>query len=64
MHKEQPCLCILAGEGHSWNLLSLVCFSRTLVFVGNTRHHSPELSWTTRHSTALVDIFYLLAMTR
>ncbi|PWI70682.1 hypothetical protein PCL_13081 [Purpureocillium lilacinum] len=22
-HKEQPCLCILAGEGHSWNLLSL-----------------------------------------
>jgi polycomb protein EED len=24
IHKEQPCLCILAGEGHSWNLLSLV----------------------------------------
>ncbi|KID61922.1 WD40 domain-containing protein, partial [Metarhizium hybridum] len=23
IHKEQPCLCILAGEGHSWNLLSL-----------------------------------------
>ncbi|PFH55188.1 hypothetical protein XA68_10469 [Ophiocordyceps unilateralis] len=23
IHKEQPCLCILAGEGHSWNLLTL-----------------------------------------
>ncbi|KAH7327883.1 WD40-repeat-containing domain protein [Stachybotrys elegans] len=22
-HKAQPCLCILAGEGHSWNLLSV-----------------------------------------
>ncbi|KND86862.1 Polycomb protein esc [Tolypocladium ophioglossoides CBS 100239] len=24
IHRAQPCLCILAGEGHSWNLLSLV----------------------------------------
>ncbi|KAF4512975.1 hypothetical protein G6O67_000298 [Ophiocordyceps sinensis] len=23
VHKHQPCLCILAGEGHSWNLLTL-----------------------------------------
>ncbi|RDA85599.1 hypothetical protein CP532_0895 [Ophiocordyceps camponoti-leonardi (nom. inval.)] len=23
VHRKQPCLCILAGEGHSWNLLTL-----------------------------------------
>ncbi|PHH75875.1 hypothetical protein CDD83_4347 [Cordyceps sp. RAO-2017] len=23
IHRKQPCLCILAGEGHSWNLLTL-----------------------------------------
>ncbi|PHH71095.1 hypothetical protein CDD80_5530 [Ophiocordyceps camponoti-rufipedis] len=23
VHEQQPCLCILAGEGHSWNLLTL-----------------------------------------
>ncbi|KPM36205.1 hypothetical protein AK830_g10375 [Neonectria ditissima] len=26
-HEDRPCLCILAGEGHSWNLLSVVSFS-------------------------------------
>lgn len=30
-HRSQPCLCILAGEGHSWNLLSVVrCFTIAL----------------------------------
>lgn len=23
-HEKQPCLCILGGEGHYWNLLTLV----------------------------------------
>ncbi|OHW96750.1 WD domain-containing protein [Colletotrichum incanum] len=24
-HEKQPCLCILGGEGHYWNLLTLAC---------------------------------------
>ncbi len=30
-HKEQPCLCILAGEGHSWSLLSVVRLATSFV---------------------------------
>lgn len=25
VHKKQPCVALLAGEGHSWDLLSVVC---------------------------------------
>lgn len=28
VHRDQPCLCILAGEGHSWSLLSVVSTDR------------------------------------
>ena len=24
-HEKQPCVCILGGEGHSYDLLSVVC---------------------------------------
>ena len=24
VHERQPCLCLLGGEGHSWDLLSVV----------------------------------------
>lgn len=43
-HKERPCLCILAGEGHSWNLLSVVSICRTCPQPQTTpsnRSHTP-----------------------
>lgn len=40
VHKLQPCLCILAGEGHSWNLLSLVSVS------SSCRNHLWTDQWT------------------
>src|SRR3569833_15287 len=35
IHAKQPCVYLLGGEGHSWNLLSVVCFHQ----------HCPELTF-------------------
>ncbi|CAK7220871.1 hypothetical protein SCUCBS95973_004304 [Sporothrix curviconia] len=37
VHKEQPCVCLLGGEGHSWNLLS-VAFHDTGRYVISAGH--------------------------
>lgn len=26
-HAKQPCICLLGGEGHSWSLLTAVCWA-------------------------------------
>lgn len=44
-HKEQPCLCILAGEGHSWNLLSLA-FHDTGRYLLSAGHDQVINLWT------------------
>ncbi|KAG8414292.1 hypothetical protein J3459_014885 [Metarhizium acridum] len=45
IHKEQPCLCILAGEGHSWNLLSLA-FHDTGRYILSAGHDQIINLWT------------------
>ncbi|KAF7543260.1 hypothetical protein G7Z17_g10878 [Cylindrodendrum hubeiense] len=44
-HKERPCLCILAGEGHSWNLLS-VAFHDTGRYLLSAGHDQIINLWT------------------
>ncbi|KFA61553.1 hypothetical protein S40285_04003 [Stachybotrys chlorohalonatus IBT 40285] len=44
-HKAQPCLCILAGEGHSWNLLS-VAFHDTGRYLLSSGHDQIINLWT------------------
>lgn len=44
-HKERPCLCILAGEGHSWNLLS-VAFHDTGRYILSAGHDQIINLWT------------------
>ncbi|PNY23968.1 Polycomb protein esc [Tolypocladium capitatum] len=45
IHKGQPCLCILAGEGHSWNLLSLA-FHDTGRYILSSGHDQVINLWT------------------
>ncbi|KAG5983849.1 hypothetical protein E4U55_006999 [Claviceps digitariae] len=45
VHREQPCLCILAGEGHSWNLLS-VAFHDTGHYLLSSGHDQVINLWT------------------
>jgi polycomb protein EED len=45
IHKAQPCLCILAGEGHSWNLLSLA-FHDTGRYLLSAGHDQVINLWT------------------
>ncbi|KAL7926349.1 WD40 repeat-like protein [Trichoderma austrokoningii] len=44
-HRSQPCLCILAGEGHSWNLLS-VAFHETGRYLLSGGHDQIVNLWT------------------
>ncbi|OPB37956.1 hypothetical protein A0O28_0010600 [Trichoderma guizhouense] len=44
-HRSQPCLCILAGEGHSWNLLS-VAFHETGRYLLSGGHDQIINLWT------------------
>ncbi|KAH7133473.1 WD40-repeat-containing domain protein [Dactylonectria macrodidyma] len=44
-HKDRPCLCILAGEGHSWNLLS-VAFHDTGRYILSAGHDQIINLWT------------------
>ncbi|OTA00151.1 hypothetical protein A9Z42_0046340 [Trichoderma parareesei] len=44
-HRRQPCLCILAGEGHSWNLLS-VAFHETGNYLLSGGHDQIINLWT------------------
>ncbi|KAG5927613.1 hypothetical protein E4U42_002033 [Claviceps africana] len=45
VHREQPCLCILAGEGHSWGLLS-VGFHDTGHYLLSSGHDQIINLWT------------------
>ncbi|KAK7423774.1 hypothetical protein QQZ08_008929 [Neonectria magnoliae] len=44
-HEDRPCLCILAGEGHSWNLLS-VAFHDTGRYILSAGHDQIINLWT------------------
>ncbi|KAG6042042.1 hypothetical protein E4U41_006719 [Claviceps citrina] len=44
-HRDQPCLCILAGEGHSWSLLS-VAFHDTGHYILSSGHDQIINLWT------------------
>ncbi|CAK7564840.1 MAG: hypothetical protein SEPTF4163_002743 [Sporothrix epigloea] len=45
IHKKQPCVCLLGGEGHSWNLLS-VAFHDTGRYVISAGHDQVINLWT------------------
>ncbi|ERS97924.1 hypothetical protein HMPREF1624_06095 [Sporothrix schenckii ATCC 58251] len=45
VHKKQPCVCLLGGEGHSWNLLS-VAFHDTGRYVISAGHDQVINLWT------------------
>ncbi|EFW98560.1 embryonic ectoderm development protein [Grosmannia clavigera kw1407] len=45
VHRRQPCVCLLAGEGHSWNLLS-VAFHDSGRYVLSAGHDQVINLWT------------------
>ncbi|KAL1892195.1 hypothetical protein Sste5346_007151 [Sporothrix stenoceras] len=45
VHKKQPCVCLLGGEGHSWNLLS-VAFHDSGRYVISAGHDQVINLWT------------------
>ncbi|KAK3940677.1 Polycomb protein eed-A [Diplogelasinospora grovesii] len=45
VHKEQPCVCILGGEGHAWDLLSAV-FHDTGRYILSAGHDQVINLWT------------------
>ncbi|KAK5998190.1 Polycomb eed-B-like protein [Cladobotryum mycophilum] len=62
VHKKQPCLCVLAGEGHSWNLLSLA-FHDTGRYLLSAGHDQIINMWTipdlpTEHITTPLQVHY------
>jgi WD40 repeat protein len=46
-HEKQPCVCILGGESHSYDLLSVVCMALLEHFLSRTSLIAIRLSTTT-----------------